>query len=177
MFCRRRRRDASGSRACGDCGGVRSFAGVEHRIEFVAAISGVEYFNDSKATNVDATLKALDAFPGNLLVILGGKDKGSDYTILRKSLRQHARMVLLIGAAADKLNRNWEASCPSSERARWRAPSSWPRNARAGDTVCWRPPAPVLTSLRVTSTADAFFKQLVRGLADKNEADEPARRA
>jgi len=46
---------------------------------------GVEYFNDSKATNVDATLKALDAFPGNLLVILGGKDKGSDYTILRKN--------------------------------------------------------------------------------------------
>ena len=43
--------------------GVRSFAGVEHRIEFVATISGVEYFNDSKATNVDATLKALDAFP------------------------------------------------------------------------------------------------------------------
>src|ERR1700676_491084 len=83
--------------------GVRSFAGVEHRIEFVATISGVEYFNDSKATNVDATLKALDAFPGNLLVILGGKDKGSDYTILRKSLREHARMVLLIGSAADKI--------------------------------------------------------------------------
>src|SRR5712691_9227803 len=47
--------------------GVRTFAGVEHRIEYVATISGVEYFNDSKATNVDATLKALDAFPGNLL--------------------------------------------------------------------------------------------------------------
>lgn len=44
--------------------GVRTFAGVEHRIEYVATISGVEYFNDSKATNVDATLKALDAFPG-----------------------------------------------------------------------------------------------------------------
>ena len=58
--------------------GVRTFAGVEHRIEYVATISGVEYFNDSKATNVDATLKALDAFPGNVLVILGGKDKGSD---------------------------------------------------------------------------------------------------
>jgi UDP-N-acetylmuramoylalanine--D-glutamate ligase len=67
--------------------GVRSFAGVEHRIEYVATISGVEYFNDSKATNVDATLKALDAFPGNVLVILGGKDKGCDYTILRDALR------------------------------------------------------------------------------------------
>ncbi len=71
--------------------GVRTFAGVEHRIEYVATISGVEYFNDSKATNVDATLKALDAFPGNVLVILGGKDKGSDYKILRSSLRNRAR--------------------------------------------------------------------------------------
>ena len=75
--------------------GVRTFAGVEHRIEYVATISGVEYFNDSKATNVDATLKALDAFPGNVLVILGGKDKGSDYRILRQALRSHARMALL----------------------------------------------------------------------------------
>ena len=63
--------------------GVRTFAGVEHRLEFVAEIDGVHYYNDSKATNVDATLKAIEAFPGRILVILGGKDKGSDYTVLR----------------------------------------------------------------------------------------------
>ena len=67
--------------------GVRSFAGVEHRIEFVASISGVDYFNDSKATNVDATRKALEAFSGNLLVILGGKDKGSDYTTASRVIK------------------------------------------------------------------------------------------
>ena len=83
--------------------GVRTFAGVEHRIEYVATISGVEYFNDSKATNVDATLKALDAFPGNVLVILGGKDKGSDYKILRKALRSHVGLALLIGSGGDKI--------------------------------------------------------------------------
>ena len=64
---------------------VRSFQGVEHRLEFVAEIRGVRYYNDSKATNVDATLKALDAFPGRILIILGGKDKGSDYTLLQGS--------------------------------------------------------------------------------------------
>src|SRR5882672_7853668 len=58
--------------------GVRSFAGVEHRLEFVAEIGGGRYYNDSKATNVDAALKALDAFPGRILIILGGKDKGRD---------------------------------------------------------------------------------------------------
>ncbi len=63
---------------------VRSFPGVEHRLEFVRSLDGVEYFNDSKATNVDATLKAVEAFNGNLWIILGGKDKGSDYTPLRE---------------------------------------------------------------------------------------------
>ena len=79
---------------------VRSFRAVEHRLEFVRKARGVDFYNDSKATNVDATLKALDAFEGGLWVILGGKDKGSDYTLLSDALRKKARAVLLIGAAA-----------------------------------------------------------------------------
>jgi len=85
--------------------GIRSFAGVEHRLEFVAEIGGVRYYNDSKATNVDATLKALDAFPGRILIVLGGKDKGSDYTVLQKPLREKAILALLIGAAAEKIEK------------------------------------------------------------------------
>ncbi len=59
---------------------VRNFKAVEHRLEFVATVAGVDYYNDSKATNVDATIKALEAFPASLHLhlILGGKDKGSD---------------------------------------------------------------------------------------------------
>src|SRR5439155_22355172 len=83
--------------------GVRSFAGVEHRLEFVAEIGGVRFYNDSKATNVDATLKALDAFSCRILIILGGKDKGSDYTVLQTPLREKAILALLIGAAAQKI--------------------------------------------------------------------------
>lgn len=79
---------------------VESFPGVEHRIEFVRTLDGVDYFNDSKATNVDAALKAIDAFSGNLWIILGGKDKGSDYTPLREPLRERAKAALLIGAPA-----------------------------------------------------------------------------
>jgi len=77
---------------------VSSFPGVEHRIEFVRMLDGVEYYNDSKATNVDATLKAVDAFPRGLWIILGGKDKGSDYSPLREPLHERAKGVLLIGA-------------------------------------------------------------------------------
>jgi len=91
---------------------VRTFRAVEHRLEFVRNVSGVDFYNDSKATNVDATLKALDAFDGGLWVILGGKDKGSDYTVLRRPLSQKARGAMLIGAAAAKIRGQIEGSVP-----------------------------------------------------------------
>jgi UDP-N-acetylmuramoylalanine--D-glutamate ligase len=82
---------------------VSGFRAVEHRLEFVASIHGVEYYNDSKATNVDATAKAIAAFPGNIHLILGGKDKNSDYTQLNSLLRSRVKAVYTIGAAAEKI--------------------------------------------------------------------------
>jgi UDP-N-acetylmuramoylalanine--D-glutamate ligase len=82
---------------------VQTFKAVEHRLEFVRTLEGIDFYNDSKATSVDATLKALDAFAGGLWVILGGKDKGLDYTVLREPLAAKAHAVLLIGAAAHKI--------------------------------------------------------------------------
>ncbi len=82
---------------------IRNFKAVEHRLEYVATLRGVEYYNDSKATNVDATIKALESFPGNIHLILGGKDKGSDYTLLNDLLRQRVKCVYTIGAAAEKI--------------------------------------------------------------------------
>ncbi len=157
--------------------GVRSFAGVEHRIEFVATISGAEYFNDSKATNVDATLKALDAFPGNLLVILGGKDKGSDYTILREPLRRHARMALLIGAAADKIDAQLGGVVPVERAGTMaRAVELAAKLARPGDTVLLAPACASFDQFESYEHRGRVFKQLVRSLAEKHEADELARR-
>jgi UDP-N-acetylmuramoylalanine--D-glutamate ligase len=80
--------------------GVASFHAVEHRLQFVAKVRGVDYYNDSKATNVDATAKALASFSGGVRIILGGKDKGSDYTTLLPLLRERTVAVYLIGAAA-----------------------------------------------------------------------------
>lgn len=81
---------------------VRAFQAVDHRLQFVAEIAGVKYYNDSKATNVDATAKALAAFERNVRLILGGKDKGSDYTELAELLKQVA-CVYTIGSAAEKI--------------------------------------------------------------------------
>jgi UDP-N-acetylmuramoylalanine--D-glutamate ligase len=82
---------------------VKEFRAVEHRLELVASVNGVTFYNDSKATNVDATVKALESFPGNIHIILGGKDKGSDYSVLNPLLRERVKRVYLIGAAADKI--------------------------------------------------------------------------
>src|SRR5205807_3173139 len=82
---------------------VQQFKAVEHRLEYVATIRGVDYYNDSKATNVDATIKALESFPANIHLILGGKDKGSDYTVLNDLLRTRVKRVYTIGAAAAKI--------------------------------------------------------------------------
>jgi UDP-N-acetylmuramoylalanine--D-glutamate ligase len=151
--------------------GVRTFAGVEHRIEYVATISGVEYYNDSKATNVDATLKALDAFPGNVLVILGGKDKGSDYRILRQALRGHARMALLIGSAADKIEADLASVIPV-ERAETLAGAVEiaSRRAKPGDTVLLAPACSSFDQFENYEHRGRVFKQLVRELEKKHAA-------
>ena len=84
---------------------VASFKAVEHRLEFVRVLQGVEYFNDSKATNVDAAMKAIGAFPAGIHLILGGKDKNSDYTMLWPLLRERVKAVYTIGSAAEKIER------------------------------------------------------------------------
>jgi UDP-N-acetylmuramoylalanine--D-glutamate ligase len=84
---------------------VRSFKAVEHRLEFVRTVQGVEYFNDSKATNVDAAMKAVLSFPSGIHLILGGKDKDSDYTTLSSLLRERVKAVYTIGSAAEKIER------------------------------------------------------------------------
>lgn len=89
---------------------VREFKGVEHRLEFVRQIHRVDFYNDSKATSVDATAKALTAFEKGVHLILGGKDKGAPYTPLRPLLKDRVSEVLLIGSAADKIAKDLEGA-------------------------------------------------------------------
>lgn len=91
---------------------VESFKAVEHRLEFVAEINGVDYYNDSKATNVDAAAKAIAAFSGGIHLILGGKDKSSDYRQLRPLLEERVKTVYTIGAAAEKIETHIYGSVP-----------------------------------------------------------------
>lgn len=145
-----------------------TFAPVEHRLEFVRKVNGVDYFNDSKATSVDATLKAMTAFAGGLWIILGGKDKGSDYTLLRDPLRAKARAVLLIGAAAPKIEQQLASDtfrlvqCGTLAAAIEKASHS----ATAGDTVLLAPACSSFDQFESYEHRGRVFKDLVNALQE-----------
>jgi UDP-N-acetylmuramoylalanine--D-glutamate ligase len=144
---------------------VKTFKAVEHRLEFVAEIAGVRFYNDSKATSVDATTKALDSFAGNLWVILGGKDKGSDYTALRDRLHRKAHAALLIGSAAEKIESEiegavWVIRAATLDCA---VAEAW-KNARPGDTVLLAPACASFDQFQSYEHRGRVFKDLVNGL-------------
>jgi UDP-N-acetylmuramoylalanine--D-glutamate ligase len=149
---------------------VRDFKAVEHRLEFVASIRGVDYYNDSKATNVDATIKALESFPSNIHLILGGKDKGSDYTVLNNLLRQRVKRVYTIGAAAAKIESQIISSksggpelvhAETLENAIRKANAA----AQAGDVVLLAPACASFDQFKNYEHRGKVFKDIVAGLA------------
>jgi UDP-N-acetylmuramoylalanine--D-glutamate ligase len=145
-----------------------SFRPVEHRLEFVREIDGVAYYNDSKATSVDATLKAIDAFPGGVWIILGGKDKDSDFTVLREPLRAKARAALLIGAAAPKIARQLgDHSVPILQCGTLAvAIDKAARSAVPGHTVLLAPACASFDQFDNYQHRGRVFKDLVNALAE-----------
>jgi UDP-N-acetylmuramoylalanine--D-glutamate ligase len=82
---------------------LREFRGVEHRLEFIRDLDGVRYINDSKATNVDSVWYALQSYDRPLVVLIGGRDKGNDYSRLNDLVRKHVKSIVAIGESADKV--------------------------------------------------------------------------
>jgi len=145
---------------------VAGFKAVEHRLEFVATVRGVAFYNDSKATNVDATKKALEAFPGGVHLILGGKDKNSDYTELADLLRARVKTVYTIGSAAEKIERHLAGvvkivSAGTLDAAVRQAAQS----AVAGDVVLLAPACSSFDQFTSYEHRGRVFKELVKGLA------------
>jgi UDP-N-acetylmuramoylalanine--D-glutamate ligase len=151
--------------------GIKTFKGVEHRLEFVAEVAGVQFYNDSKATNVDAAVKAIEAFAGPLIVILGGKDKGSPYTPLRELLRQRARIAILIGAAAEKIAEDLGDSVPLKIAGTLdRAVDIAMQNAQAGDIVLLAPACSSFDQFENFEHRGRTFKELVANLENQNQS-------
>ena len=150
---------------------VMQFQAVEHRLEFVATIHGVEYYNDSKATNVDAAMKAIAAFPGGIHLILGGKDKNSDYRQMRALLTERVKAVYTIGAAADKIFTHIDGAVPivtagTLEEAVARAGAV----AQPGEVVLLAPACSSFDQFENYEHRGRVFKQLVRELEKAHAA-------
>ena len=146
---------------------IENFRAVEHRLEYVATRNRVEFYNDSKATNVDATAKAVGAFSGGIHLILGGKDKGSDYTQLSELLRERVSAVYTIGAAAAKIESHLRGvvsihSCETLDKAVHIAAAA----ARPGEVVLLAPACSSFDQFESYEHRGRVFKQLVKDLQD-----------
>lgn len=150
---------------------LHNFRGVEHRLEYVATIDGIDFYNDSKATNVDSVNYALKSFTQPVVIILGGKDKDSDFTQLIPQLRMHAKAAVLVGKAAPKLRAALADILPlydagySMEKALELAISL----AKPGEVVLLSPACASFDMFNDFEHRGRVFKELVHKLRAKRE--------
>jgi UDP-N-acetylmuramoylalanine--D-glutamate ligase len=150
---------------------VREFKGVEHRLEHVRDICGVEFYNNSKATSVDATVKSLEAFERGVHLILGGKDKGAPYAPLRPLLKDRVREVLLIGAAADRIAEELSGAVELIRAGNLEsAVQEAFRCACPGDVVLLAPACSSFDQFQDYEHRGRVFKELVERLAQDVES-------
>lgn len=145
--------------------GLDSYPGLPHRMESVRVLDGVEWVNDSKATNVDSVLVALRAFPGNLFLIAGGKGKGAPYQPMVEASRGKVKGVLTIGQDADSIAAAYQGqapvhACGTLEQAVTRAREL----AKAGDVVLLSPACASYDQFQNFEHRGETFKRLVRAL-------------
>ena len=148
---------------------VRGFRGLEHRLEPVAVIRGVSFVNDSKATTVDATLKALASFSRPVVLVLGGKDKGSDFRPLRRAVRRGVKSIVLVGLAKEKIRAALAGTAPMVEvRTYPEVVRAAAAAASAGDVVLLAPACTSWDMFRDFEERGRVFKREVRRLAGRS---------
>jgi UDP-N-acetylmuramoylalanine--D-glutamate ligase len=146
--------------------GLDTYPGLPHRLEPVRVLGGVEWINDSKATNVDSVEKSLSAFDHGVLIILGGRGKGAPYAPLRELLRARAKAILTIGEDAPNVERELAGvtqmiSCGTLAVAVEKARAL----AKPGDTVLLSPACASYDQFKNFEDRGDQFKALVRRLA------------
>jgi len=147
---------------------LREFKGVEHRLEFVVEIDGVNYINDSKATNPDSVRVALEAVPAPIVLIMGGLDKGTDFTVLFDLIRDKVRRLICTGKAAELIAgslsgatgimiiRDFENAVETARKA-----------AQFGDSVLLSPGCASFDSFKNYEQRGKVFKDVVLGFRGK----------
>ena len=151
---------------------VKNFKGVEHRIEFVAEIEGVKFYNDSKATSVDATLKAVEALSeedGKINLILGGRGKNAPYQPLAELIKENVRRLVLIGEDANNIESQLEnyAEIIRADDMKDAVEKSY-ENAETGDAILLAPACASFDMFKSFEERGKVFKQEVQNLKSRN---------
>lgn len=143
-----------------------SFAGLPHRMVLVRELGGVRWVNDSKGTNVDATLKSLESFaPSSVLLILGGKDKAGEFERMRELVAEKTRAVITIGKAAERIAEALDGAATIVPMGDMERAVGWAReNAKEGDTVLLSPACASFDQYRNFEHRGEHFEELVRAL-------------
>jgi UDP-N-acetylmuramoylalanine--D-glutamate ligase len=148
---------------------VRAFRGVEHRLERVAEVGGIAFFNDSKATNTDAAIKAIEAFdgrPGMTVLVLGGRGKGQDFSVLAGPARGRVRHAVLIGEAAGEIEAALGGVSPTSRAGSMaEAVRLASEAAQPGDRVVLAPACSSFDMFENFEHRGRIFRQEVEALA------------
>jgi UDP-N-acetylmuramoylalanine--D-glutamate ligase len=146
---------------------IKSFHGLEHRLEKVLTLRGVEFVNDSKATTVDATLKALESFDRKIVLILGGRDKGADFTLLRKPVKARVKKVILLGEAREKIRKALLGTVPLEAAPSIKEAAALGfASALPGEVVLLAPACTSWDMFKDFEERGDVFKREVRGLAE-----------
>ncbi len=146
--------------------GLAEFSGVEHRLEFVRKLNGVAFINDSKATNVESVWYALQSFENPLILILGGKDKGNDYSRIKELVAEQVKKIIAIGSSANKIAEFFEGVVPVDVQLTMEdAVESGYQSAEEGDVVLLSPACASFDMFDNYEHRGEVFKKIVTGLA------------
>jgi UDP-N-acetylmuramoylalanine--D-glutamate ligase len=151
---------------------VEDFKAVEHRLELVKIVNGVVFYNDSKATNVDAAMKAVASFDGGIHLILGGKDKDSDYGLMADLLKERVKAVYTIGAAAEKIERQLQGVVKMVQAGTMQvAVNEAAKAAVVGDVVLLSPACSSFDQFENYEHRGQVFRQLVNEINEAYRVD------
>ena len=144
---------------------LETFEGVEHRLEFVRVFNNVRYYNDSKATNVDSVWYALQSFKEPIVLLIGGRDKGNDYTRLIELVHKQVKAIVAIGESADKVEQAfWGTTAITKAASMDEAVSRARFLAQSGDIVLLSPACASFDWFKNYEQRGKVFKQLVNSL-------------
>ncbi|MDE5689516.1 MAG: UDP-N-acetylmuramoyl-L-alanine--D-glutamate ligase, partial [Duncaniella sp.] len=150
-------------------GALGDFEGVEHRLEYTATVNGVRYINDSKATNVNSCWYALESMPADTVLILGGKDKGNDYSEILPLVKEKVKAIICMGKDNSKLLDFFTGQVPEihDTHSIQEAVATAAAISREGDTVLLSPCCASFDLFSSYEDRGRQFKEQVRALESK----------